>query len=116
MRIVVTGGRDYFNPKLTAKVLSALKPANVAHGGAHGADLGANSWCLLNNVPVAVFPAAWNIDGKAAGPIRNRQMLDTFKPDLVVAFKGGRGTEDCVSAAKQRNIPVLRVEDYQPKD
>lgn len=30
--------------------------------------------------------------GKAAGAIRNQQMLDEGKPDLVVAFKGGRGT------------------------
>ena len=48
------------------------------------------------------------IRGKAAGPERNRRMLDTFKPDGVIAFPGGRGTADCCRAADERAIPVWR--------
>lgn len=32
------------------------------------------------------FPAKWNEHGKAAGPIRNQQMLTEGKPDVVFAF------------------------------
>ena len=43
-------------------------------------------------IEIARFPADWNMHGRAAGPIRNQQMLDEGKPELVVSFLGGRGT------------------------
>jgi hypothetical protein len=38
--------------------------------------------------------------GKKAGPLRNQRMLDEGRPDLVVAFPGGGGTEDMRCAVK----------------
>jgi hypothetical protein len=38
-------------------------------------------------------------DGRAAGPRRNQRMLEDFRPDLVVAFPGGRGTAYMVRRA-----------------
>ena len=45
------------------------------------------------------------------GHIRNQQMIDEGKPDLVVAFKGGTGTADMVRRAKKHNIKVIEVKD-----
>jgi hypothetical protein len=45
--------------------------------------------------------------GRAAGPIRNQAILDEGKPDLVVAFPGGRGTTDMVSRVQNARIEVL---------
>jgi hypothetical protein len=49
-------------------------------------------------MPVIAMPADWANHGKAAGPIRNRKMLD-LKPDLVLAFHAdltnSKGTKDC---------------------
>ena len=42
-----------------------------------------------------------------AGPIRNRQMLET-KPDGVVAFPGNNGTDDMCRAAQEAGVPVYR--------
>ena len=36
-------------------------------------------------------------------------MIDRGKPDLVIAFPGGRGTEDMVTRAERAGIPVRRV-------
>lgn len=47
--------------------------------------------------------------GKSAGPIRNQTMLDDGKPDLVLAFPGGRGTADMVAKAEKHGIPVRRI-------
>jgi hypothetical protein len=66
----------------------------------------ARQWASDCRVPCTVFHADWDAHGKAAGPKRNRWMLDTFKPDAVIAFAGGRGTSDCIQAATQRNIPL----------
>lgn len=51
------------------------------------------------------------IVGRAAGPIRNRKMLDTYNPDIVLAFHNAiydnsRGTLDCLNAARERGILV----------
>ena len=81
----------------------------LAHGGASGADTLAGRWAEENEIPVTVFEADWKGHGKSAGPVRNRRMLEEFRPDFVIAFPGGAGTENCVRFAHQRGILVVRV-------
>jgi hypothetical protein len=35
-------------------------------------------------------------------------MLDEYKPEAVVAFPGGRGTEDMIRRAETAGVPVMR--------
>ena len=81
----------------------------VIEGDAKGADKIAGQAARELGIPVQIFPANWARFGAAAGPIRNRQMLDE-KPDLVVAFHDhiseSRGTADTIKEAKRRGIPV----------
>jgi hypothetical protein len=58
--------------------------------GATDADTLAREFGEHKGIPVRTFPADWERHGRAAGPIRNRQMLEEGKPDLVVAFLDGR--------------------------
>lgn len=58
---------------------------------------------------VLEFPADWNTYGRKAGPIRNKQMLEEGKPDLIVAFPGGRGTAHMVRIAKEAGVKVIEV-------
>lgn len=111
MRVVVCGGRDYSDPIRVVSVLDALGITELAHGAALGADALAAWWALHNGVPTTVFPARWLDHGKAAGPMRNQQMLDEFKPDQVVAFPGDRGTAHMVRIAEKAGVPVLRVDE-----
>ncbi len=62
---------------------------------------------VLDNLKA--IPADWDKFGKGAGPIRNQQMIDEGKPDLVVAFPGGTGTADMVKRAKKHGIEVIEV-------
>lgn len=124
MRILICGGRD-LDEKLVAYWLamnmpsllaersydfSPLKQHYIIHGGASGADAGARIWANLNNYNVIVYPADWQKHGRAAGPIRNAQMLVEGKPDVVIALPGGRGTADMVRQAKAAGVPVVEVE------
>lgn len=112
MRVLVCGGRDYRNWKRLRFVLNRIHKYHgvdvLIEGGAKGADLMASSWAAINGVPAIRFPADWHRHGKAAGHIRNQQMLDEGKPDLVVAFPGGKGTADMVRRARKAKIPVQR--------
>lgn len=67
-------------------------------------------WALVRRVPVKPEPAFWTTAGRGAGPIRNGHMLVTHKPDLVVAFPGGRGTDDLTGRAGVLGFDVLWID------
>ena len=111
MKVLVCGGRDYNDYDTVARWLDQFKPTFIIEGGATGADTLAWKYSKQNNIERLTIEARWDKHGKAAGPIRNQQMIDEGKPDLVVAFKGGTGTADMVRRAKKHNIKVIEVED-----
>ena len=115
MRVLVCGGRDYCDSSRVWGELDTLRRTArhdamvVIQGGAHGADQIARDWCVSRKVPYDNYPADWNTHGKAAGPIRNQRMLDVGKPDLVIAFPGGRGTADMVRRARAAGVLVREL-------
>jgi UDP-N-acetylmuramoylalanine-D-glutamate ligase len=112
MRVLVCGGRDYSNRERVFTSLDMLNSkypvAMVIHGAARGADSLADEWAKERGVPVERYPAQWDKHGKAAGPLRNQEMIEA-KPDAVVAFPGGRGTEDMVARAKAAGVRVWQL-------
>lgn len=82
--------------------------AFIIAGAAKGADSVAIDWAIVNWVPFCEYPADWAHHGRAAGFIRNQTMLDDGKPDVVLAFPGGRGTEDMVRRALRAGVKVIR--------
>ena len=111
MKVLGCGGRDYGNWRHVFYVLDLyreLAPAiEIIHGGAKGADERVALWAKLGNVPVKVFPAHWDRYGRSAGFVRNKQMLAEGKPDLVVAFPGGRGTQMMVDIAAEVGVSIV---------
>jgi hypothetical protein len=87
-------------------------PLTVIQGGAPGADRWAREWAHqqtpAQEVALVNVPADWEKWGTAAGPKRNQMMLDQ-KPDIVLAFPGGRGTADMIARAEQAGVEVVTV-------
>lgn len=81
----------------------------IIEGDARGADKWAGKWAKTNGITNTKFPADWDTHGKAAGFIRNAQMLDEGKPSLVVAFPGGNGTQDMIERAKKAGLPIFEL-------
>jgi len=117
-RILVCGGRDFADAAFLFGILDMEAEARHVHriiqGGAKGADELARMWALSRFCDYDNFPADWKKHGKAAGPIRNQQMIDEGKPTKVFAFDGGRGTADMVRRAKAAGIPVLAFSTQGP--
>lgn len=123
MRILVCGGRDYSDNAKVYATLDAITPRTVPdefgndmpdnvtiiHGGARGADSLADDWAVVNWCAVDVYTADWKKHGRSAGPMRNARMLSEGKPDLVVAFPGGRGTADMVRRSRAAGVAVTEV-------
>jgi YspA, cpYpsA-related SLOG family len=111
MRLLVCGGRDFADAALLYATLDEVHREFtvqlVIEGDADGADRLAGRWAMARDVALQVFPALWKIHGHRAGPIRNQQMLDEGKPDLVVAFPtGGPGTRDMIARARRNGFAV----------
>jgi hypothetical protein len=111
-RVLVTGGRDYWSPDIyhnLACLNDERRFSTVITGGARGVDEMAAHWAERRGITSEVYPADWKAHGRAAGPIRNARMIKEGSPDLVVAFRGSRGTLDCIRQARQAGIEVILV-------
>jgi SLOG family YspA-like protein len=122
VRVLVCGGRDFsqqthewsFLYKSLDEVRLTHGITHLIQGGARGADACARAWAIYNKVPFTEYPADWEKHGKGAGFIRNAQMLREGKPDLVVAFPGGRGTDMMCELALKAGVEVVRFYPDQP--
>jgi len=123
-RILVCGGRDWSNKCMTEGVLDGYrlqyhekgKPIVIVQGGATGADFIAKKWAEEHGIPCEEHKADWKRHGRGAGPVRNAKMLGTGI-DVVIAFPGGRGTQDTINKAETLKIRVwkpARPELYDP--
>jgi hypothetical protein len=123
--IVAGGGRDLTWPSelIASYLLSASRGRLVQslfHGGARGADQAIASAADQLGWPQIACPAAWQQHGRAAGPIRNRQMLERSLDLasalplgaglLVIGFPGSRGTASLLDQAhrlsRRSAIPI----------
>ena len=128
MRVLVCGGRNYNDRPTLYATLNELyhkKPITcIIEGDAKGADKLAGRWAFDMNIKCEVYTPDWNninvpdavvkynnygpYNAKA-GHNRNLRMLVEGKPDLVVAFPGGRGTANMIKQAKQHGIEVKEI-------
>lgn len=123
MRIIVCGGRNYYNRAVVFAALDKLHASRgvefLIQGVGNGADYLAWQWAEARGVPCGSYPAYWDEHGKRAGPIRNQEMVDEGRPDGVVAFPGGKGTADMVRRAEAAGLkvwfPCGRPEDAAPE-
>ncbi len=110
MLVLVTGSRTFTNKSLIELAFDELYPPDevtLIHGDCRGADKLAASIALEYGFEVQAYPADWKKYGRAAGPIRNRLMLDQ-NPDIVLAFPlpGSKGTKNCIRQAEKRGFTV----------
>lgn len=116
---LVTGDRKYSNINNIREVLSKYKNNKclLIHGACKGADLLAHQVATELNFTIQSFPANWNKYGKAAGPMRNMQMLTEmlkYKREgmetFVLAFHDNiaesRGTKNCIKCAMKYGFNV----------
>ena len=116
-RVLICGDRNYSNREAIRAVLGHLKSLGfktIIEGGAKGADTIAREEADKLGMKVRTFKAKWDPFGHAAGPIRNREMLDKGKPNLVIGFHDNiiesKGTKNMITQAAERGIMVILME------
>ena len=112
LRILFCGSRDWTDREAIADVMKVLpKGSVIIEGEASGADAIAREEADRLGLIVMPFPAKWKEYGRAAGPIRNAQMLKEGKPDVVVAFheniEASKGTKNMLKQAQKAGLPTF---------
>jgi hypothetical protein len=118
IKVLVCGGRDYSNRARVEQILDAaverLDLTSIVQGGQTGADTLAKQWALARKLQCETFYADWDRLGNAAGPLRNKRMLDEAKPELVIAFPTpgapNKGTNGMVKLARDAGLTVHIIE------
>lgn len=124
--VLVCGGRDYgwmtdpdtFERVINREEITALHDVLIdlhrnrgftllIHGDAPGADRFGATWANAIKLPCLAYPADWARLKKSAGWVRNHQMLVEGRPNLVVAFKGDRGTKNMIDISRKAGLEVV---------
>lgn len=117
MRLLVFGSRTFGDREFLFNTLNEfydaveVPPTVVIEGEAPGADTLGRLWAESHDIEVVKYPADWAQHGRAAGPIRNRQMLVDGKPDYGIGFidkslMTSRGTKNMHDQLVRAGIPV----------
>jgi hypothetical protein len=112
MKVIIAGSADGPTRRDIDKAMvqaaeKGIVPTLVLCGEARGADTHGKHWAQARGIDVKSFPAEWGLYGKAAGPIRNSEMVK--EADALIAVWNGtsRGTRDVIQKAQRKGIPVV---------
>lgn len=116
MKVLVTGSRDWAHKGIVRRVLQQSGATTVIHGDARGAD-GIAKWIARSlGVTERGYPAKWDLYRRAAGPIRNQEMLDKehlpgdpIERCLAFPLAQSVGTWDMVERCRKVGIPVTII-------
>jgi hypothetical protein len=115
MRVIIAGSRykdfatktEFDNWPLLLETIkkAGLDITEVVCGMACGVDKMGDRWASLNNIPVKEMPANWNRDGKAAGPIRNREMAKYADAAIIIWDGSSEGTRNMIDEMIRHKKP-----------
>lgn len=114
-RLLITGDRNWTAREPIAHLMDALAAKygtdaiTVIHGAARGADTLAGEEATRVGFIVEAYPADWDKYSRAAGPIRNRQMLDTgitWCAGFHANLASSKGTRHMIQLALSRDVPT----------
>ena len=106
MRIVISGCRGASAVDFIERTLCGYLGSGdlVVTGGCSGVDAIAHNFARRLFCKTEVVPADWDKHGRAAGPIRNAEMIKDA--DMLIVFWDGdsRGTKNAIDEARKRRV------------
>ena len=117
--VAILGSRNFFDSDFLAiQIRKALKKWKldlsdiecIVSGGARGVDTMAEEFAIENGIPFKEFAPQWDYYGKAAGPIRNRAIMECVThvlalPSCIYSI----GTKSAIKMARKYKRKVIVV-------
>jgi len=119
MNLAIVGSRDFNDYARLKFRLDQLQEKHkislIISGGARGADTLAERYADENKIQKLILPAEWDKHGRAAGFIRNKDIVD--KCDMLFACWDGasKGTKHSIDLAIQQSKQIF-VEMYKENE
>lgn len=109
--VIVSGSRTITDYNLVKQVIESSpwfgNILAIHVGDAKGVDKLAVRWCKENGITYHIFRAEWDEYGKAAGPIRNKEMITHGGEALIAIWDGeSKGTKGMLALARKHGLPV----------
>ncbi len=113
MKTIIAGCRGFNDYNLLKEKVDYYRKdhviSEVVSGTARGADYLGEEYANENGIPIKSFPADWDNYGKAAGPIRNRQMAE-YADVLIAVWDGkSKGTNNMIIEMNKLMKPVFLI-------
>ena len=111
MITIIAGTRTINNYRLlkheiTKAEKDGIEITEVVSGGCMGVDELGEKYARVMEIPLHVFHAEWRTRGKAAGPIRNSQMVE-FADALIAIWDGkSPGTRNIIKQARAAGLKI----------
>lgn len=109
MKVVCCGTRTIKNKVMIFEKLDEFHSntpiTEIVSGCSQGPDIIGELWASKNNIPIKNFPPKWITQGKAAGPIRNKEMA--IYADYAIIFWDGesKGSLNMIEQMETVNKP-----------
>lgn len=116
-RVIIAGSRECpeSSPKLFNKINKLLYPkltpenTEIVSGTCRGADKLGENFAKIYGYDLVYFPADWNVHGKVAGPIRNKQMAE-YSTHLILLTDGiSKGSQDMLKQANKHSLEIRKI-------
>jgi len=123
MKLIIAGSRDIYITSLAVSAIISslqLQPTEIVSGGCKGPDKIGEDVAYIDELTLKVFKADWQTYGKAAGPIRNREMANYADKLLLIWDGKSKGSYNMKKEMGKLNKPVyeiiIKTPTYQSED
>lgn len=112
MKVIIAGSRNISDYQYFCNFMQTLYMADqiteVVCGMASGVDIMGKRWAEEKGIPVKKMPANWSLYGKAAGPIRNKEMAE-YADVLILLWDGkSKGSQNMLNNAKTKDLKIIQ--------
>lgn len=111
MNLGIVGSRGYDDYESFSDCLDLFPIESIISGGCRsGADAMAEKYAKENRIPIKIIPPDWNKYGRAAGPIRNKEIVKNST--YILAFWDGKssGTKSTIIIAKKKGVACTIID------
>ena len=104
MKVIVAGSRSIESLGVVTKAIedSGFNITEIVSGRAKGVDRLGEHYALVRSIPTKLFPADWDKHGKAAGPMRNREMANYADAAVIIWDGVSKGTKHMIYEMNKR--------------
>jgi len=109
--ICISGSRSFNKYYMVLTAMENMKrtPLAIVSGCARGADMLGELYAKRHDIPIVRFPADWPQYGKAAGAIRNKQMVE-YADEFIIFWDGvSPGTKHMIETVKKSGKHMMLV-------